>query len=75
MKDFEIVEERLSKRVNGIPMDLEEANNLLSDTTFIIIENDEKYMLFGIMYETQYIYNTPRAALNAAIECMKDGKY
>ena len=76
---YDFVMRKLSKRIKGTPMYLEEANWLLGKSTISIYQDFRTmpkvtYMWFGIMSQDEG-YNTPRGALNAALRYMKNGGY
>lgn len=76
MTDFELVKSRLDARKKGTPMDLEEANKIFKDTTIYIYKfpNRNQYGWSAIMGEDGY-FNTPRSAVNSALEYLKSGNY
>lgn len=71
---YEFIKRKLDARKKGTPMSLEEANNILEGSTISIHLEGEKYMWFAIMCE-HHGFNTPRGALNDAIEYYKNGGY
>ena len=73
---YELIKQRLDKRPKGTPMSVEEANELLDRSSVHIGFNprDNKYFWFAIMNDDGG-YNTPRGALNAAVEYLKNGGY
>lgn len=71
---YEFVKGKLDARKKGTPMSLEESNYILEGSTISIHRDGEKYMWFAIMSECSG-YNTPRGALNDAMEYYKNGGY
>lgn len=71
---YEFIKDKLDARKNGTPMSLEEANYILEGSTISIHRDGEKYMWFAIMSERSG-FNTPRGALNDAMEYYKNGGY
>lgn len=72
---YDFVMRKLDKRIKGTPMYIEEANWLLEGTGIYIDSNVYVEGFCVCINENQpiYGYNTPRAALNAALEYMKKG--
>ena len=73
---YERIRSILDKRPKGTPMSLEEANMILDKSSVHIglDPRDNKYFWFAIMNDNGG-YNTPRGALNAAVEYLKNGGY
>ena len=76
MKSFELVKSRLDARKKGTPMSLEEAQEIFNNTTIDIglSTKNKKYYWFAIMSDCGG-FNTPRGAVNDALEYLKNGGY